>query len=71
MHQSEAVRAAAAAVLDAVACEPARPIVRNRRIERAEPPAWDAAGLPFNCMVSCLPALLNDGALRAWCAWGV
>ena len=50
-HQSEAVRAAAAAVKDAASSEPPRPIVRNRRIERVDPPAWDAAALPFDYLV--------------------
>ena len=55
-HQSEAVRAAAAAVRDAASSEPPRPIVRNRRIERVDPPAWDAAALPFDYPVSCSSA---------------
>ena len=49
--QSEAVRAAAAAVADAVAQEPARPIVRNRRIERLDAPTWEAEYLPFDPLV--------------------
>ena len=52
LDQSEAVRAAAAAVKDAASSEPPRPIVRNRRIERVDPPAWDAAALPFDYLVS-------------------
>ena len=48
------MRAAAAAVADAVAQEPARPIVRNRRIERLDAPVWEADSLPLDALVSCL-----------------
>ena len=61
--QSEAVRAAAAAVADAVAQEPARPIVRNRRIERQELPAWEADSLPFEPLVM-ITSLLASTVIR-------